>query len=367
MRKLVTIKTIDAIRPIDGADAIEAAMIGGWAVVVKKGEFKPGDYVLYFEIDSILPKGYPEFEFLMARSSGTYSTDEGGTLEGHRLRTIKLRGQVSQGLIIPLPLWLDVSDCGEYVRIESSEHEIDDIVRSIDSDYSDLFGVKKYEKRLSANLSGFARGNFPSFIPKTDQERIQNLSRNFPVWVADEAIYEMTEKLDGTSCTIYKNSVLLEEGKEALGVCSRNLDLKDTEGNVYWDIAKKYDIHAILLRDGRNLAIQGEIIGEGIQGNQYRLTDRQFFVFDIYDIDSKEYFDARDRQEFCKINNLQHVPVVNSRYMFEVNNVIDAIPLADGPSALNGTPREGLVFKSLRNPADSFKIISNKWLMKYDE
>ena len=367
MRKLVTIKTIDAIRPIDGADAIEAAMIGGWAVVVKKGEFKPGDYVLYFEIDSILPKGYPEFEFLMARSSGTYSTDEGDTLEGHRLRTIKLRGQVSQGLIIPLPLWLDVSDCGEYVRIESSEHEIDDIVRSIDSDYSDLFGVKKYEKRLSANLSGFARGNFPSFIPKTDQERIQNLSRNFPVWVADEAIYEMTEKLDGTSCTIYKNSVLLEEGKEALGVCSRNLDLKDTEGNVYWDIAKKYDIHAILLRDGRNLAIQGEIIGEGIQGNQYRLTDRQFFVFDIYDIDSKEYFDARDRQEFCKINNLQHVPVVNSRYMFEVNNVIDAIPLADGPSALNGTPREGLVFKSLRNPADSFKIISNKWLMKYDE
>lgn len=192
----------------------------------------------------------------MARSSGTYSTDEGDTLEGHRLRTIKLRGQVSQGLIIPLPLWLDVSDCGEYVRIESSEHEIDDIVRSIDSDYSDLFGVKKYEKRLSLNLSGFARGNFPSFIPKTDQERIQNLSRNFPVWVADEAIYEMTEKLDGTSCTIYKNSVLLEEGKEALGVCSRNLDLKDTEGNVYWDIAKKYDIHAILLRDGRNLAIQ---------------------------------------------------------------------------------------------------------------
>lgn len=237
----------------------------------------------------------------------------------------------------------------------------------MDIDLAPLLGVKKYEKRLSANLSGFARGNFPSFIPKTDQERIQNLSKNFPKWVADEAIYEMTEKLDGTSCTIYKNSILLEEDKEALGVCSRNLDLKDTEGNVYWDIAKKYDIHAILLRDGRNLAIQGEIIGEGIQGNQYKLPDRQFFVFDIYDIDNKEYFDAHDRQEFCKINNLQHVPVVNSRYMFEVNNVIDAIPLADGPSALNGTPREGLVFKSLRNPVDSFKIISNKWLMKYDE
>lgn len=364
MRKLVTIKTIDSISPIDGADAIEAAMIGGWAVVVKKGEFKPGDYVLYFEIDSILPKGYPEFEFLMARSSGTYSTDEGDTLEGHRLRTIKLRGQVSQGLIIPLPASFIITKSRGIQYIET------DTLNAVpvdEADFSEYFGVKKYEKRLSANLSGFARGNFPSFIPKTDQERIQNLSKNFPKWVAEEAIYEMTEKLDGTSCTIYKNSILLEEDKEALGVCSRNLDLKDTEGNVYWDIAKKYDIHAILLRDGRNLAIQGEIIGEGIQGNQYKLPDRQFFVFDIYDIDNKEYFDAHDRQEFCKINNLQHVPVVNSRYMFEVNNVIDAIPLADGPSALNGTPREGLVFKSLRNPADSFKIISNKWLMKYDE
>lgn len=102
MRKLVSIKQIDSIQPIDGADAIEAAMIGGWAVVVKKGDFKPADHVLYFEIDSILPKGYPEFEFLMARSSGTYSTDEGDTLEGHRLRTIKLRGVLSQGLILKL-------------------------------------------------------------------------------------------------------------------------------------------------------------------------------------------------------------------------------------------------------------------------
>jgi RNA ligase (TIGR02306 family) len=362
MRKLVSIKQIDSIQPIDGADAIEAAMIGGWAVVVKKGDFKPADHVLYFEIDSILPKGYPEFEFLMARSSGTYSTDEGDTLEGHRLRTIKLRGQVSQGLIIPLPTNLMVSDCGTSVL---DDNTLD--VRDIDADFSDLFGVKKYEKRLSANLSGVARGNFPSFIPKTDQERIQNLSKHFPKWVADETIYEMTEKLDGTSCTVYKNSHLLDEGKDALGVCSRNLDLKDTEGNVYWDAVRRYDIHAILLRDGRNLAIQGEIIGEGIQGNQYRLTDRQFFVFDIYDIDSKEYFDGYERQEFCKINNLQHVPVINSRYMFEVTSAVDAIPMADGPSALNGTPREGLVFKSLRNPTDSFKIISNKWLMKYDE
>lgn len=364
MRKLVSIKQIDSIQPIDGADAIEAAMIGGWAVVVKKGDFNPGDNVLYFEIDSILPRGNPDYDFLMARSSGTYTTDDGSTSEGHRLRTIKLRGQVSQGLILPLPKdFIITKDRGvHYVESDTlNATPIDE------ADLSEYFGVKKYEKRLSANLAGVARGNFPSFIPKTDQERIQNLSKHFPKWVADETIYEMTEKLDGTSCTVYKNSHLLDEGKDALGVCSRNLDLKDTEGNVYWDAARKYDIHAILLRDGRNLAIQGEIIGEGIQGNQYRLTDRQFFVFDIYDIDSKEYFDGFERQEFCKINNLQHVPVVNSRYLFEVTSAVDAIPMADGPSALNGTPREGLVFKSLHNPLDSFKIISNKWLMKYDE
>ncbi len=364
MRKLVAIKSIDSIQPIENADKIEVAFVGGWAVVVKKGQFSVNEFVLYHEIDSILPRGNPDYDFLMARSSGTYTTDDGGTLEGHRLRTIKLLGTTSQGLILPLPKDFVITKDRGVHYVESDTMNATPID---DADLSEYFGVKKYEKRLSANLSGLARGNFPSFIPKTDQERIQNLSKKFPKWVADEAIYEMTEKLDGTSCTIYKNSVMLEEDKEALGVCSRNLDLKETEGNVYWDIAKKYDIHAILLRDGRNLAIQGEIIGEGIQGNQYKLPDRQFFVFDIYDIDNKEYFDAHDRQEFCKINNLQHVPVVNSRYMFEVNNVIDAIPLADGPSALNGTPREGLVFKSLRNPVDSFKIISNKWLMKYDE
>lgn len=364
MRKLVTIKSIDSIQPIENADKIEVAFVGGWPVVVSKGQFSVNEFVLYHEIDSILPRGNPDYDFLMARSSGKYTTDEGSTAEGHRLRTIKLRGQVSQGLILPLPKDFVVTKNRGVHYVESDTLNATPID---EADLTEYFGVKKYEKRLSANLSGFARGNFPSFIPKTDQERIQNLSKKFPKWVADEAIYEMTEKLDGTSCTIYKNSVMLEEDKEALGVCSRNLDLKDTEGNVYWDIAKKYDIHAILLRDGRNLAIQGEIIGEGIQGNQYKLQNRQFFVFDIYDIDNKEYLDAYDRQEFCKINNLQHVPVVNSRYMFEVNNVIDAIPLADGPSALNGTPREGLVFKSLRNPADSFKIISNKWLMKYDE
>ena len=235
---------------------------------------------------------------------------------------------------------------------------------NIDDDFTDILGVKKYEKRLSANLSGVARGNFPSFIPTTGQVRIQNLSKYFPSWVAAETPYEATEKLDGTSCTIYKNSHLLDEDKDALGVCSRNLDLKDTEGNVYWDIARKYDVHAILLRDGRNLAIQGEIIGQGIQGNQYKLDKHELYVFDIYDIDNRRYFTSSERLAFCGENGLKHTPVHMLSYVIPEHNIPMLLDMAEGMSYLNNSQREGLVFKCHTDPSISFKAISNKWLLK---
>lgn len=364
MRKLASIRRIDAINPIPDADAIDVATIGGWNVVVKKNQFKEGDFVIYFEIDSILPKGYPEFEFLMERSSGTYSTEDGDMLEGHRLRTIKLRGTTSQGLIIPLPLWMEISDCGNFVIVEGIASEAENEVRSIEADFSDLFGIKKYEKPVSVSLAGFARGNFPSFIPKTDQERIQNLKRDLGDWVANALEFEVTEKLDGTSVTIYKNSMLIEEGKDALGVCSRNLDLKETEGNVYWNVAKAFDIHAILLRDGRNLAIQGEIIGQGIQGNQYKLDKHELYVFDIYDIDNRRYFTSSERLAFCGENGLKHTPVHMLSYVIPEHNIPMLLDMAEGTSYLNNSQREGLVFKCHTDPSISFKAISNKWLLK---
>lgn len=338
MRKLASIRRIDDIQPIPGADAIDVATIGGWNVVVKKGEFAVGQLVTYLEVDSWVPHELAPF-----LSKGQEPRVYEG-VKGERLKTVKLRGQLSQGLILPL----------------------NDKVAGLaeGDDATEILGILKYEKPVSASLAGFARGNFPTFIPKTDQERIQNLKQDLGDWVAAGLDWEVTEKLDGTSVTIYKNSALADEGKEPLGVCSRNLDLKDTEGNVYWNVAKAFDVHGILLRDGRNLAIQGEIIGHGIQGNQYKLNKHVLYVFDIYDIDNRRYFTPVQRREFCRANGLNHVPVHSTNYVISENNIPKLLDMAEGSSYLNNSQREGLVFKCNTDPSISFKAISNKWLLK---
>ena len=341
MRKLASIRRIDDIQPIPGADAIDVATIGGWNVVVKKGEFAVGQLVIYFEIDSWIPHELAPF-LSKGQEPRTY---EG--VKGERLKTVKLRGQVSQGLILPL----------------------NDKVAGLaeGDDATEILGILKYEKPISVSLAGFARGNFPTFIPKTDQERIQNLKHDLGDWVAAGLDWEVTEKLDGTSVTIYRNSALADEGKEPLGVCSRNLDLKDTEGNVYWNVAKAFDVHGILMRDGRNLAIQGEIIGHGIQGNQYKLNKHALYVFDIYDIDNRRYFTPVQRRAFCRANGLNHVPVHSTNYVISENNIPKLLDMAEGSSYLNNSQREGLVFKCNTDPSISFKAISNKWLLKNED
>lgn len=344
MRKLATIRRIDDIRPIEGADAIDVAAVGGWNVVVKKGEFSVGELVVYLEIDSWVPHDIAPF-LSKGQEPRTY---EG--VKGERLKTVKLRGQVSQGLILSLSsVFFGALDYSNF---------------SEDMDVTETLGVLKYEKPVGVSLAGFARGNFPSFIPKTDQERIQNLKRDLGDWVAAGLDWEVTEKLDGTSATFYKNSTLADEGKEPLGVCSRNLDLKDTEGNTYWGVARSSDVHAVLLRDGRNLAIQGEIVGPGIQGNQYKLDKITFYVFDIYDIDNRRYFTPEQRRLFCNNYGLNHVPLHCSDYVISENSIAKLLDMAEGYSYINDSQREGLVFKCNTDPSISFKAISNKWLLK---
>ena len=357
MRQLATIRRIDDIQPIENADTIDVATIGGWNVVVKKGIHQIGDQIVYFEIDSWIPEAVAPFLGDNGTPVRTYEE-----VAGFRLKTKKLRGVVSQGLILPLSAL-----AGMTVTVEGHEYLFENVSWCDDEDVTEILNVKKYEVQIAANLAGFARGNFPSFIRKTDQERIQNISRDICDYIDREMQWEVTEKLDGTSCTIYKNDALLAEDKDALGVCSRNLDLKETEGNVYWDIAKKYDVHAILLRDGRNLAIQGEIIGEGIQGNKYKMNERKFYVFDIFDIDTQQYMNASDRAGFCALRGLNHTPILKRLADLPSRAVRDLIPLADGRSTLYDTAREGLVYKCEQVPSVSFKIISNKWLMKHDE
>lgn len=336
MRKLATIRKIDEIRPIPDADKICTYVVGGWTVVDVKDKYSVGDLVIMCEIDSWIPDTLAPF-----LSKGKEPREYNG-VKGERLRTVKLRGQVSQGLLLPIDLtfWRDV-----------------------DTDLTEALGIQKYEAPIPACLAGEVRGMFPSFIPKTDQERIQNLTREYQEWVDEEMQFEVTEKLDGGSMTVYH-----KDGVQ--GVCSRNLDLKETEQNTFWRVAKAAQLHEKI--GDRNLALQGELVGEGIQGNRYKLKGQHFFVYDIYDIDESRYLTHHERVSFCSANNIAHVPVMGTTNINIYANVSSILADAEGTSDLClGVEREGLVFKGLEADAltspVSFKAISNKFLLKGGE
>ena len=345
MRKLATIRKIDLIRPIPDADAIECAVVGGWTVVIKKGDFKAGDLAIYCEIDSWISTELAPF-----LSKGKEPREYNG-VRGERLRSVKLRGQLSQGLLLDRFVALD--KVGEI-------HE--------GMDVSDLLNIVKYEPPVPACLAGKARGGFPSFIPRTDQERIQNLTIEHAEWVSPGfpimPTWEVTEKLDGSSMTVYVN-------EQDQGVCSRNLNLYDTEGNTLWQVAHRDQIITALQDSQRNLAIQGELIGEGIQGNPYKIKGQSFYVFDIYEIDKGSYMTPTQRRDFCEFHELLHVPVIAfGAHLYDTLGMatIDSLlEFAEGKSELNPqTDREGLVFKCNERQI-SFKTISNKYLLKHGD
>jgi RNA ligase (TIGR02306 family) len=319
MRKLASIRTIKEIKPHNNADSLELAVVDGWQVVVKKDEFKTGDKVVYFEVDSVLPV-QEQYEFL--RKCCYVNKD---WIEGFRLKTIKLRGELSQGLV--LPCTYDVPD---------------------GVDVTELLGVKKWEPPVPAQLSGLIKGNFPTFIPKTDQERIQNLPEIFS---DKESEWEVTLKVDGSSMTVY----WLDDG---MHVCSRNLELKlDQEGNSFVETAKrtfpKYPMYF------NQLAIQGELMGPGIQGNREKLDKHYFYVYDVYDISEHRYLSPSERQEFCRAHSLLHVPIIS---WDRVTDLQDMLNKADIPS-INHPIAEGVVWKHV-DGEKSFKVINNKFLLK---
>lgn len=340
MRKLATIRKINKITPIIGADAIETATVDGWNVVVKKGEFEVGDLVVYFEIDSFLPI-CEEFEFLRKSSYKKMGEDE-----GFRLKTIKLRGQVSQGLIIPIP-----ENCTGMQE---------------GTDVTEILGVKKYEPPIPAQLEGKVKGGFPSFIVKTDEERVQNMEKDWETKIRGKSFF-VSEKLDGTSFTAYVNG-------ENFGVCSRNLelDLGGENENSYIKTAKALDLENKMKSIGFNFAIQGELIGEGIQKNPYNLKGQHLYVFNVFDIDKYEYVSKQEMVGLCSKMGLNIVPTIstiytipNVEYQEGVRHLLD---YAVGKSLLNKkTEREGLVWVSNEHPRVSFKTISNKFLLKNDE
>lgn len=340
MRKMASVRRIDALNPIPGADAIECATVGGWRVVVKKDEFKVGDLAIYCEIDSWIPHEIAPF-----LSKGSEPREYNG-VKGERLRTVKLRGQVSQGLLLPLNDLLKMKYDGNSVVVEGD-------------DVSEMLGIQKWEAPVPASLSGVAKGLFPSFVPKTDQERCQNLVSEIAEWTKQDLVWEVTEKLDGSSMTVY-----CRDG--AVGVCSRNLELKEDDTNSFWVVAKRYGLLDRLRIYGRNIALQGELVGEGIQGNPYRLRGQEFYLFDIYDIDAAEYLNPLARERVAAELSVVSVPLIlRDSTLDTVDNLLLR---AEGKSLLNiQTEREGIVYKCVQQPRLHFKAISNKFLLKNDK
>lgn len=357
MRKLASIVRISSILPIDGADKIELARMEGkgWQCVVGKGEFVPGDVAVYFEIDSLLPIKKP-FTFL-PESIIKISAD--GT-QGYRIRTIRLRGQLSQGLLMPLEkLGLEDAGFGRVVLVNGSYG----YVYRVGDDVTALLGVSLYEQPLPITFGGDAYCALHG-IPKTDQERIQNIPGVLEHFNCEE--WEITEKLDGTSCTFYYSGEL----EPKFGVASRSFVLKDGS-NIYWQMAKKYGMEE-RLKHWEGFAVQGEICGPNIQKNPLALPSHEFFVFDIFDIKRQEYVSSWVRQQMVEALSLKHVPIIaTTAKTFSMEEILQ---FADGPSLLNGDKdREGIVFKRLDQSGcnymipvkyTSFKVISNKYLTK---
>jgi RNA ligase (TIGR02306 family) len=336
-RKLATIRRIASLDPIANADKIMRATVDGWQVVTAKdNNFKVGDLVVYIEIDSWVPQVVAPF------LSKEKEPREFNGVKGERLKTIRLRGCISQGLILPLT----VLGNGSNVR------EGDDVTA--------FLNIQKWEKPVPARLAGIACGNFPSFIPKTDQERIQNMVCEFEKYQNEQLTFEVTEKLEGSSMTVYHRN---NNGEIETGVCSRNFNLKETDDNAFWKTARNYQLIEKLIAMGRSIALQGELIGPGVQGNIYGLTELQFHIFDVFDIERATYLTADERAKICQEMNIKHVPFLDR---VDIKNFVDitaVLEYAEGKSKLANVEREGVVFKCINDPTIHFKAISNQYLM----
>lgn len=360
MRKLASIRTVESVHPIPDADKIEMIVIDGWQVVSQKGNFKAGDKCVYFEIDSAFEKDSVVGLSLPIEKAARVNTEDKGFIEGFRIKTIKLRGQISQGYALPL----------SYFRT----------FKGINLDAEDLtfeLNVLKYDKPESGFGIGAGNahtaGNFPTdFIRKTDQERAQNLKRQIFDHYQAGTCFEVTYKLDGSSETIGR----YEQADEVKDViCSRNLALKlDQETDTsHFLLAGKPILEKLILGQHVNIALQGELVSPGIQKNFENVLNPTYYVYSVWDVKGYKYLSPSKAREFVKELGVNYVPVMHENITLQElfgEQIEDANELlaklldyAEGPSGLNGKYREGLVYKS-EDGSFSFKTISNSYLLK---
>lgn len=337
MRKLAQVAEILDVVPIAGADAIELVSVLGWKCIAKKGEFKPKDKCVYFEIDSVLPAANPAFNLMEKHK--------------YRVKTIKFNrfGVISQGLALPLSIISDIP----YELLE------------LGGDLTDVLGVKKWEPEETETNRTFsdARREFPECVPKTDETRIQAEPGLIDEFVGQTCV--VTLKCDGSSASFIHN-------RGEYDVCSRNRSVKDAPDNVWWMMSRKHNLEEKLRAKG-NYGIQGELCGPGIQKNRLKLTEHKLFIFNAYHIDSGRHFEHKDLMDLCKEFDLETVPIIDDNFVF--NHSIDQLlALARGTYPGTENPREGLVIRTVNNQYSqilrsrkSVKVINNEYLVKYGD
>ena len=404
-RELAYVVIIDDILPIEGADRVEQAVVGGWHIMTRKGQFEPGDAAIYFEIDSKVPEIEP-FEFLEPKH--------------YKVKTQKyLKGTViSQGLL------MSAEDFGWQVQVEPlggvrTEVIIDDEGKAhYPNDESrfltEKLGVKyavdednvrkaasadKYKKMAQRHGKLFAKQPFrwlmkrtwgkkllflffgkkkdkagwPAWVTKTDEERVQNV----PWILEDKNEWVATEKIDGTSTTF-----TLKKGKgfkkDEFCVCSRNVvftkDKKDCyyDSNVYLEMAKKYNIYEKMVDLLHNhfsdcdwITIQGETYGQGIQKRDYNLKEHNFMAFNFITSKDGRWDTIKMRDLLEKHCGIPCVPIVDPHFILP-DTVDELLEYATGSSVVDGGMREGIVFR-YKDGSKSFKAVSNEFLLKYHQ
>lgn len=385
-RSLAHIEKIAWIKPIEGADNIELVGVLGWVCIAKKNEFKVGDKCVYIEIDSLVNEKDERFKFLESKH--------------YKIKTMKLGkfNVISQGLALPLDEFPEISglDIGAdvtdtlkvtYYNEEDAKRKAptktnpDAKYNSMVARHKKLFSKWPYNKLIKKSWGrkllfvflGKKKDkpkSFPSWIVKTDEVRIENC----PFYINSDGLWVKTEKLDGTSCTY-----AVEKNKKNYDfiVCSRNvrqLDRKDvnynsqlTGVNVYWEMADKYDIESKLTELAKHggyqrVVLQGECVGEKIQGNPYKLKERSLYVFNVI-TDGKRWPSVESAQ-WCKNHSMEHVPIIDTEY--SIPKTMEEIKIeADGTSTINpNVSREGFVYRS-QDGMHSFKNVSRKYLLKH--
>lgn len=364
-RKMASIQRIEEVKSIPEADRICAYRVSGWWIVDQVGKYQVGDLIIYCCIDCFIPTTVAPF----LTKPGKFPKEYLG-VSGERLKTVRLRRQISQGLLLPLPVLIfdydvvpgEICVTSEFIPDSSSGIcIIDQKDGLLGLDVSSVLGILKWEPPPEFTAAN-ARGNFPSWGKRTDQERVQNLRREVKEWYDADVLWEVTEKINGapTSCGKFQ---------EEFVVCSRNLSLKLDPENTYVKVADKHNLEE-KLKAYYDILISGELLGPGVQGNRYSIADHDFWVFDVYDPKNGEYVPAGVRYEICDDLGLNHVPVLYRSVTLRelgLDSVDKILKFADGKSVMGtvGTAREGVVFKSVGGEF-SFNAVSNEWLLKND-